>query len=308
LWLVVASPWHAAADEGAVRVRWLGVAGFSIEAGDTVLLHDPYLSRPGLLRTLFWSYEADAKVLEPLLEEAGPTPELARASLILVGHSHFDHLGDVPWLALRTGAAVAGTPTTAHISHGYGVDPARTRQVAPGEVWSEGPFDLRAVESRHAKVLFGSVPLPGEVTEPPDAPIHSASFKMGGALGFLVTHRPTGQRIFVLSSAGVSQLALEELRDEGIRADVLLAATGGRQADYVPTLVSMLRPRWVVPHHMDDFFVPLDDPEAAVPADPEDLAAFEAEVAEAADDAGISVDVRRLGLFEVLELPMSPGP
>ncbi|TDJ10782.1 MAG: MBL fold metallo-hydrolase, partial [Deltaproteobacteria bacterium] len=33
-----------------VKLRWLGVAGFTIEAGDSVLVLDPYLSRPGLLR------------------------------------------------------------------------------------------------------------------------------------------------------------------------------------------------------------------------------------------------------------------
>ena len=38
-----------------VRVRWLGVAGFTLSAGETMRAHDPYLSRPGLLRTLFRS-------------------------------------------------------------------------------------------------------------------------------------------------------------------------------------------------------------------------------------------------------------
>ena len=34
--------------------------------------------------------------------------ELGRAAAILVGHSHYDHLGDAPWLARRTGAVLVG--------------------------------------------------------------------------------------------------------------------------------------------------------------------------------------------------------
>ncbi len=296
----------AAAAGGAeprVAIRWLGVAGFSIEADGSVLLHDPYLSRPGLLRTLLFPYQPDDAVLTPLFSAGSPAPELSRTRLILIGHSHFDHLGDAPWIAERSGASVAGSPTTAAIAEGYGLTAGRIRALAPGETLSEGPFDIRVVESRHAQVLFGRVPLPGEVTTPPDAPIHAFSFKMGGALGYLIVHRPTGLRLFVLSSAAVHEPALAALREQGIEVDILLPAIMGRRPDYARQLVENLRPRLDVPHHFDEFWRSLDHPEAAAPSDPEDLAAFEAEIRAAAAAAGLEVAIRRPALYELLPHP-----
>ena len=82
----------------------------------------------------------------------------------------------------------------------------------------------------------------------------------------------------VLSSAAVHEPALAALREAGVEIDILLPATMGRSPDYARQLVENLRPRLVVPHHFDDFWRSLDHPQAAAPSDPEDVAAFEAEI------------------------------
>jgi L-ascorbate metabolism protein UlaG (beta-lactamase superfamily) len=286
-----------------VQVRWLGVAGFTLSAGGTTLAHDPYLSRPGSLRSLLQDYVPDDGVLGRMVGAESPAPELAHASLYLVGHSHYDHLGDVPWLALRSRGRVAGSATTAAIARGYGLPEESALIVSPGAVFEEGAFEVRVVKSRHAKVFFGRVPLEGVVTEPPEAPIHAFSFKLGDARGYLVTERATGLRIMVLSSANRDVAALEALGETASPVDLLLAAVGGRDPDYARDLVRTLRPRLVVPHHFDDFSVPLDDPEAAAPRDEEDLLAFEAEIRAASAAEGVLLDFRRPHLFEVLTVP-----
>ena len=290
------------AARAEVSVRWLGVAGFSIEAGDAVLLHDPYFSRPGLWATIAGWYRPDEAVLGRLLEPGSPAPELARAREILIGHSHFDHLGDAPWIASRTGATLRGSLTSVSIARGYGLAEARALRADPGDRWEVGPFSVRVVESRHARVIAGRVPLEGEVTTPPEAPIHALSFKLGDARGYLVTHRPSGRRVYVISSAAVHEPALDALREEGLQVDLLLAAVQGRDPHFASALVESLRPAVVVPHHYDDFFLPLDDPAAAAPSDAADLADFEREVGEAADALGLEVEVRTLALFETLRL------
>jgi L-ascorbate metabolism protein UlaG (beta-lactamase superfamily) len=199
----------AGAARADVEVRWLGVAGFTLRAGDTVIAHDPYLSRPGRLATLFRSYEPDAAVLDRMLGPASPAPELARTSLYLVGHSHYDHLGDVPALAARTNGRVLGSATTVAIAQGYGLPEERTVFAGPGNQLDEGAFQVRAIASEHAKVLFGRVPLEGEVLAPPEAPLHAFSFKLGGALGYIVTERASGLRVVLLSSANRNQVELE---------------------------------------------------------------------------------------------------
>jgi len=299
--LAAAGPARAA--DGRVTVRWLGVAGFAIEAGPDTILHDPYLSRPGLLRTLFRSYVPDASVLLPRMAPDGPAPELARADLVLIGHSHFDHLADAPWIADRTGATIVGSATTVAISRGAGVGESQLHRADPGERVRQGAFEVRVVESRHMTLFTGLPPIPGRVEAPPTWPMHAVEFRLGDARGYLVTHRPSGLRLFLLSSAGLHRPALAALAAEGVRADVLLPAVAGRDDDFAHALLEALRPRVVVPHHFDSFFVPLDDPDAAAPLDPGDLDAFEAEVARAAEALDLDVEVRRPGLFEAMTFP-----
>jgi L-ascorbate metabolism protein UlaG (beta-lactamase superfamily) len=285
-----------------VQVRWLGVAGFTLTSGETTIAHDPYLSRPGLLRTVFRSYVPDEGVLGGFIGAGSRAPELARTSVYLVGHSHFDHLGDVPWLAARTDGRVVGSATTAAIARGYGLAGDRVVIAAPGETIDAGDFEVRVFASEHSKVLAGSVPFPGEITEPPEAPIHAFSFRLGDARGYLVSERSSGLRIALLSSAGRDVAALEELGRAVRPVDLLLPATLGRDGEYARDLVRTLRPRLVVPHHFENLFTSIDDPDAAAPADEAGLAAFEQELRAAAAAEGLPIDVRRPVLFEAITL------
>ena len=303
--LVTTLGWLASPAAAEVEVRWLGVAGFSVTAGDDTLVHDPFFTRPSVWRTVASWYRANPAVIDPLLGPDGPAPELARASSLLIGHSHYDHLGDAPYIAQRTGATIHGSSTTAKIAQGYGVPADRTAVVDPGHVFDVGAFAVRVVESRHAEIFFGSAPLVGTVDAVPEAPIHALSFKLGDARFYLIEHRPSGLRILTSSSANRHLPALEALRAEGITVDLLLAATLGRDADYARDLVEAVRPRAIITHHFESFTTPLSSDEADAPSDPEDLDAFEAELRAAAESLGLETDVRRLALFESLTLESS---
>jgi len=293
----------AAPAEQPVEVRWLGVAGFSITADDVTLLHDPYLSRPGLWTLLTSKYEPNEAVLAPLLGPGSRAPELASARAILIGHSHFDHLGDAPWIAQHTGAHVIGSQTTVSIAQAYGVDPAHTEKLDLGRATYVGPFAVRAIRSRHAEILFGRVPLEGTYETPPEAPLHALSFPVGDARMYLVTYEPSNVRIVLVSSANVHPATLHTMKPEQLAVDALFAATQGRPEGYARALISTFRPRLVVPVHYESFLTPLDAPDAAEPSDPEDVAAFEQEVRDAAAAENVTVEVRRMALFETLALP-----
>jgi hypothetical protein len=57
-----------------------------------------------------------------------------------------------------------------------------------------------------------------------------------------------------------------------------------------------------MPHHFDDFFVSIDDPDAAEPLDEDSLAAFEQELRAAAAAEGLTLDVRRPQLFQPITI------
>jgi L-ascorbate metabolism protein UlaG (beta-lactamase superfamily) len=69
-----------------VRVRFLGHSAFALEAGDTTVLIDPFLTGN---------------------PKAAASADELQADTILLTHGHADHIGDTVAIAQRTGASVA---------------------------------------------------------------------------------------------------------------------------------------------------------------------------------------------------------
>ncbi|HTE05530.1 MAG TPA: MBL fold metallo-hydrolase [Planctomycetota bacterium] len=109
------------ASAGAARrapgatLTYLGVAGWSLSDGQHVVLVDPYFSRPALDGGL--PVAPDEEAIARLAPPA--------ADLILVGHSHVDHVLDAPSVARRTGAQILGSVSTAHDAHACGLPAER---------------------------------------------------------------------------------------------------------------------------------------------------------------------------------------
>src|SRR4029077_342465 len=118
-----------AGQSGTGSLEYMGAAGWRITDGTTVILIDPYLSRiigppppgrvlvraPGDTRPAYgWDDVAvpDAAAIES---------HVKRADFILVTHTHYDHVLDVPHLALTTKATVIGTESTQNVLRTYRV-------------------------------------------------------------------------------------------------------------------------------------------------------------------------------------------
>jgi L-ascorbate metabolism protein UlaG (beta-lactamase superfamily) len=239
-------PTSASASGAALRIRWLGTAGHVIETPTTTLLIDPFLTRPSLARLAGRRLAPDEAAIQARLP--------ARVDAVLCGHSHFDHLLDAPFIARSTGALLAGSGTTAAFARASGVAEAQLVVVPPaGRTFTVGDCTIRFVPSLHGRILFGRVPFPGEVADPPPLPARAWHYRMGGAFGILVD--AGGQRIYHNGSADLVDAELA-----GAQADVLLVGLAGRKGtrDYLARLCGALAPKLIVPTHHDAFFAPLD--------------------------------------------------
>jgi hypothetical protein len=96
-------------DTDVVRFVYLGSGGWIIERGDDQVLAAPLFSNPGLLRTGLRSIRSDTVLVDRYMSRYNVTG--ARA--ILVGHAHYDHLMDVPRVALSHAptARIVGSTT-----------------------------------------------------------------------------------------------------------------------------------------------------------------------------------------------------
>src|SRR5688500_1963076 len=83
-----------------LELAWLGTSGFRLTYGGQHLLIDPYLTR------LSFSDLLRRRVVRPDLDALAALPD---PLAIAVGHTHFDHVLDVPALAARAGCQVLGS-------------------------------------------------------------------------------------------------------------------------------------------------------------------------------------------------------
>jgi L-ascorbate metabolism protein UlaG (beta-lactamase superfamily) len=240
-----------------VCVRWLGTAGFVIEhAGHTVLI-DPYVTRASLPRCLLAPLRTDRDAVRR---------HFPRADAIVVGHTHFDHALDVPYIARTTGARVFGSRSAAALCLANRVSPDRVEVVeceaggAPVER-EVGPFALRFVPSAHSPLLLGRVPFPGEISDCGDVPMRAEAYRCGAVFG--VEIRVGGRTLYHLGSAEVveAKVAVKNV-------DLLLMCVAGwTTTRALPERVGRsLAPGAVLLSHWDDFLRPLDRPARLLPA------------------------------------------
>lgn len=244
-------------EPGAVRVRWLGTAGFAIEHDGHVVLVDPYLTRASLARCIVAPLRSD---------EAAVSRYAPRADAIVVGHTHFDHALDVPAIARATGARVFGSRSAAALCRAAGVAADRVEVVerAAGSepvVREVGPFELRFVPSVHSRLLLGRVPLPGDIADCDQVPMRAQAYKCGAVFG--VELRVAGRTIYHLGSA--------DLIDANARTknvDLLLMCVAGWTTGHdVPERVARsFAPQAVLLSHWDDFLRPIHLPARMLPA------------------------------------------
>lgn len=252
-------------SRGQVTLKYLGTAGWEISDGSTVILLDPYVSRingpapPGggsghtvagdNRPKVGWSDLAisDTKAIDA---------HIPRADYILVTHTHYDHVLDVPQISLQTGATVIGTESTANVMRAYNVPEDHLITVRGGEDFEFGAFSLKVIPSLHSpldhKRYFSSATAPSGMKAPLTLEqIHPE----GGTLIYLI--RIHGQQILAMGGNNYIERELE-----GLAPDVALIGAGASRKDiydYAGRLMRVLHdPALVIPTHWDNFLVPYE--------------------------------------------------
>jgi L-ascorbate metabolism protein UlaG (beta-lactamase superfamily) len=230
-----------------LELRWLGVSGYRLTYQGVSLFIDPYVSRAPL-RALVLRRTAlpDGQMIVRYATAPG---EVAG---VLVGHTHFDHAVDAPALARRYATKAYGSASLVQLMRLHGLADLAV-EVAVHQSYELGPFVVRFVPSRHAKLLFGrKVPMDGPLTCDHLDGLNPGAYKCGTVYGIRI--EVAGVSIYHQGSADLDDA---ELPAEPV--DVFLAGVAGRQVTprYWERVLPRLDPQVVVPTHYDNFFSPL---------------------------------------------------
>lgn len=249
----------------AMRLRYLGTAGFVVEAAGRTVVFDPFVTRPSLLQT----------ALKPLVvDEEKLSRVVPHADDVVIGHAHHDHVLDGPSLCQRTGARFIGSPDACNVARAAGLDPSQIVETEGRERIECGEGHLIGLPSEHGRVYFNRVTLPGMIPEPPPWPPRVRDLRHGLVLNWYL--ELGGVRVVHIDTA---EFYNDEM--EGLQADVVCLCAIGRKyrPNYVRDAVELLRPKVIVACHWDWFFTPYESDPVMLPG--VDLAGFLGEIEEA---------------------------
>lgn len=235
-----------------VSAQYFGTTTLALRDGRDAVMVDALLTRPSMSTVMFDKVATDRRLADSSLKQAN----LGRLDLLLITHTHYDHVLDAAAIAERTDATVVGSPSTRNVVLGDGMPADRIVTVKGGEQLTAGDFKVTVFRSLHS----AGDRVPGDVTAPLRQPASAKEYREGGTYSYLIEHR--GFRVLVHASANFVPAMYR-----GVHADVVFLATGGLSTQapeitnrYWAEAVEATGAKLVVPIHWDDFFQPLNRP------------------------------------------------
>jgi L-ascorbate metabolism protein UlaG (beta-lactamase superfamily) len=269
-----------------VSFTYLGVAGFLIHAGSETIMTAPSFSHPALLAvaTPLWPIHSDSVAVDRQLHHLlGPDlAPLASVNTILVGHSHYDHLMDVPLVARRyvPNATIHGTLTTKRILAGDSTlraNPARIDSLFPAEsviasAWRVGRWiytpgrrmRFMALHSSHApNWWFITLADCHTRRDRASLPRTSRGWCLGEPVSYIIDvlddagERPVFRIFYQDAATQPLDVILPPFSAADVHpVDVAIVCAGNfkKVPNYPTLLLAALRPKYVILGHWEDFF------------------------------------------------------
>jgi len=307
-----------ATGQDEVSFTYLGTGGWLLRHGDASILTAPFFSNPGLVEVGVARLEVDTAAVDRYLPPVDDVPA------ILVGHAHYDHLMDVPYIARvhAPRARVYGSRTMVNLLLGDPeLNPGRLIPVedqagnheTPGEWFTtpDGRIRFMPLESEHAPHLLGIRLFHGDQETPrTHLPRRATEWLDGPTLAWLVDFLDAdGEvvlRVHYQDSASRPPHGFPP--PDGIPVDVMIVCTAGSgaAAGYPEVLVEAFSPRVVLLGHWEDFFRPMSAPVRPVPGT--DIAEFEARLQEVLPEGSRQHRPIPGETFQVQVRPIAPSP
>ena len=257
---VMATDVDCCAQTGPVTFTYLGTGGWLIRHGS-----DAFLTAPFFTNTSIWALPFAMRSNTALVRSE--LPNLDDVQVILAGHSHYDHLLDMPTvLQTAKNATLYGDTTMTHALSSLGA-PTKSlvaiagNEHAAGQWTTVGNIRFLAIRSEHAAHGFHVKFFNGHYVQPlARLPRYAWQWREGEPLAYLIDILENGQpvfRIYYDDAAHDPPYGIPDgatLAEHPVDVAILCVASFEQVDDYPKALLRKLQPRNILLGHWEDFF------------------------------------------------------
>ncbi len=265
-----------------------------IKRGADSLLTAPFFSNPSIPRVILAQFSlAEFKSRPEQVDRflgAKDEPDLAGVTAVLVGHAHYDHLMDLPYIKRRflPRAKIYGSDTMKYtlagdrglntedvvsVESGAWAAPVGGEPEQPAKWWYASPrLRFMALKSEHAPIFWGIKFFEGHYAAPlSDLPTRPSGWREGQTLAYLIDFlgvdgRTVDFRIHYQDTAsnppyGFAPLFSGSPDQRDIDVAILCMPGFNQVKKYPEAIIARTKARAALLIHWEDFFALLpDDP------------------------------------------------
>lgn len=260
---------QASFPEEGLSIQYLGVGGHLFRFGDTALMTAPSITNPHFLAVgPFIPVSPNTEQIDRLL------PDVSDVDTILVGHAHYDHLMDVPYIMQNKAkkAHVYGSRTMSSsiapsidISRRHALNESMAILNEPGTWHYNKTRNIRfmAIKSSHAPHFMGINLMTGTYEEDLSSlPWHAFAWKEGQTLAYLIDFLSQEEeilhRVFYQDSASQEPLGLipqlAETDQKRVDIAIITPASFIQVDNYPESVMGSTQAKHFILGHWEDFF------------------------------------------------------
>lgn len=272
-------------DSGLIKLQYLGVSGYLIEYSGYKLLLGPSFSNPSVAALMASLASGNLEHNPELIDKYYPAwgqdnQSLSKGNVeaILIGHAHYDHLLDVPYIMKKytRSAKAYGSLTMRTLLRSKGIE--QNRAVALNdrvssiaehskENWttvSNGRIRFLALESDHSPLIGSTMFAPGQYDgEPVDEQLTGLEWKLGKPLAFLIDFLDEQSKIVYRihyvdtssdTSKGYGKVPKSVLAQKRVDLAIVCMAAFDHGGDYPVSIIKHLNPKTIIAGHWEHFF------------------------------------------------------
>ena len=254
-----------------IEITYIGCGGFLLKDKATSVLIDPYFSNISPMISIFFKkLKPDTTLIDNFFHQTINNKKDLEGNIkaILVGHSHYDHLADIPTVLNRNcnldSVEIIGSKTTGHILAGANI--SKQVKVINSNNWiytKNKRVRILPIPSNHAPHIFGIKLISSKKATKDFSkfPKKVRKFPEGENYNFLIDYLDAQGnvtfRIFSNASAasddGVGFPSSELLKQKQVDVLLLCVASYNQVQNHPEGIVKFINPKYIIGNHWENF-------------------------------------------------------